>query len=256
MKILEIRSFEKTKLTGTALKCSISCLLYYFINLIFTYLIRYLSLKVPTIIDIILQIIFGIISIPLGYGITSAVIKISNNQTDSITNFLDDSILNFRNYLKLIIHEIIRLIIPILLCGLSLFNLLGTFTAYINRKNFLCFSQNLLPLAIIIFIITSCILLYFLLNYAIISYIFFNSDKKNNSKELLNESKEKMKGHKFDFIRLILSFTPYFIFVGLMLFITNNFLTYEFITPLAIILYTIIKPHIIISGLLFTEEIK
>lgn len=255
MKILEIRSLEKTKLEGTALKCSISCLLYYFINLIFTYLIKYLSLKVPQIVDIIFQIIFVIISIPFGYGITSNIIKISDSKTDSVTKFLDDFILNFRKYLKLIAHEIIRLIIPIILCLISTFYLLGTFTAYINAKNFLCFSKDLLPLAIIIFILTLIVLIYFLLNYALIQFIYFSSDKKHDSKKILNTSKEKMKGHKFDYIRLLLSFIPYFIFVAIILAISGKFLTYEYMMPLIIVLYTIIKPHITISGLLFTEEL-
>ena len=255
MKILEIRSLEKTKLEGTALKCSISCLLYYFINLIFTYLLKYLSLKVPQIVDIILQIIFAIISIPFGYGITSNIIKISDSKTNSVTQFLDDFILNFGKYLKLIFHEIIRLIIPIILCIISTFYLLGTFTAYINAKNFLCFSKNLLPLALIFFVVTLIVLIYFLLNYAIIQFIYFNSDKKEDSKHILDTSKEKMKGHKYDFIRLILSFIPFFLFVGIILAITGNFLTYEYMMPIIIVLYTIIKPHITVSGLLFTEEI-
>ena len=255
MKVLEIRSLEKTKLDGTALKCSISCLLYYFINLIFTYLVKYLSLKVPNVIDIILQIIFAIISIPLGYRITSNVIKLSDNKTDSVTKFLDDFILNFGKYLKLIINEIIRLIVPILLCALSIFNLLGTYTAHINKKNFLCFSKDLLPLALIFLVITFIVFIYFLLNYILVSYIYFNSDKKSNSKEILDTAKEKMKGHKLDFIRLLLTFIPYFIFIGIILTISSNFLDSSSMVPLLIILYTIIKPHIIVSGLLFTEEI-
>lgn len=255
MKILEIRSLEKTKLEGTALKCSISCLLYYFINLIFTYLIKYLSLKVPNVIDTILQITFAIISIPLGYGITSNIIKISDSKTDSVTKFLDDFVLNFGKYLKLILHEIIRLIIPIILCSISILNLLGTFTAYVNKKNFLCFSKDLLPLAIILFVIALIVLIYFLLNYAIIQFIYFNSDKKHDSKNILDTSKEKMKGHKFDYIRLLLLFIPYFIFVAIILAISGKFLTYEYMMPLIIVLYTIIKPHITISVLLFTEEL-
>ena len=256
MKILEIRSLEKTKLEGTALKCSISCLLYYFINLIFTYLIKYLSLKVPQIIDIILQIIFAIISIPFGYGITSNILKISDSKTNSVTKFLDDFILNFGKYLILILHVIIKLIVPIILCIISTFYLLGTFTAYVNAKNFLCFSKNLLPLAILIFIATLIILIYFLLNYVIVKFIYFNDDKKENSKHILEISKEKMKGHKFDFIRLILSFVPFFLFVIIILTIAKSFLTYEYMMPILIVLYTIIKPHIIVSGLIFTEEIS
>lgn len=256
MKILEIRSLTKTKLEGTALKCSISCLLYYFINLIFTYFLRFVSLKVPNIIDIIFQILLAIISIPLGYGITSNIIKLSDSQTNSVTKFLDDFILNFGKYIKIIFHEIIRLIVPIILCILSTLYLIGTLTAYVNSKNFLCFGMNLLPLAIIIFIATLIILVYFLLNYSIVPYIYFNCDKKNNSKYILNKSKELMKGHKFDFIRLLLSFIPYFLFVSIILIIAEIYLTYEYLVPTVIVLYTIIKPYITISQFMFTEELE
>lgn len=256
MKILEIRSLEKTKLEGRALTCSISCLLYYFITLIFTYLIKFLSLKVPNAADIILQIIFGIISLPLGYGITSNIIKLSDSKTNSVTKFLDDFVLNFGNYIKLMMFQFIRLLIPIVLCILSILNLIGTLTAYVNKQNFLCFSQDLLPFSILLVVVTVIIFIYFLLNYAIVNYIFFKTDKKNNSKQILDDSKENMKGHKFDFIRLILSFIPYFLFVAIITLITLRFLGQEYIMPLMIVLYTIIKPHITISGLMFSEEIE
>lgn len=256
MKVLEIRSLAKTKLEGTALKCSISCLLYYFINLICTYFIKFLSLKVPNIVYIILQILFAIISIPLGYGIISNTIKLSDSKTNSVTNFLDDFVLNFLKYTKIILHEIVRLIVPIILCILSITYLIGTLTAYVNSKNFLCFGKDLLPLAITIFISTLIVLIYFLLNYILVPYVYFNSDKKNDSKHILDESKKLMKGHKFDFIRLLLSFIPYFLFVAIILAISGRFLTYEYLMPLVIVLYTIIKPHITISQLMFTEELE
>ena len=64
-----------------------------------------------------------------------------------------------------------------------------------------------------------------------------------------------MKGNKFNFIKLFLSFIPYFIFVGIILIIAGNFLTQEYLVPMVIVLYTIIKPYIIVSQLLFTEEL-
>ena len=143
MTISEIRSITKTQLNGIALKCSISCLLYYFINLIFTYLLKFLSFKVPNIVEIIIQVLFGIISIPLGYGLTSNIIKLSDSKTNSVTGFLDEFILNFTKYIKLVFHEIIRLIIPIILCILSFLYLLGTLTAKVNSENFLCLFKEL-----------------------------------------------------------------------------------------------------------------
>lgn len=255
MTISEIRSMTKTKLSGTALKCSISCLLYYFINLIFTYLLKFLSLKVPNIVDIILQILFGIISIPLGYGITSNIIKLSDSKTNSVTEFLDDFVLNFVKYIKLTFHKAIRLIVPIILCILSFLYLIGTLTARVNSKNFLCFFGELLPLAIIIFILSIIVLLYYLLNYSIAQFIYYNTNKKEDSKQILDKSKELMKGNKFNFIKLFLSFIPYFIFVSIILIIAGSFLTQEYLIPIIIVLYTKIKPYITISQLLFTEEL-
>ena len=255
MTISEIRSMAKTKLNGTAIKCSIACLLYFFINLLFTYLIKFISLKVPNIVNMIIEIIFVIISIPFGYGILSNIINLSDSKTNSVTGFLDDFVLNFINYTKLIFHEIIRLIIPIILCILSIFYLIGTITAYINTKSFLCFSKNLLPLAIIVFLITLIILIYFMLNYAIISFIYYNSDKKENSKQILNKSKELMKSQKIKFILLLLSFLPYLIFSTIILIICTKFIEQAYLTPLIVVLYTLIKPNITISKLIFTEEL-
>ena len=163
--------------------------------------------------------------------------------------------MNFTKYIKLIFHEIFRLIIPIILCILSFAYLIGTFTAYANSKQFLCFYGELLPLAVIIFIVSISILVYFLLNYSIISYIYYSSDNKNNSKQILDKSKELIKGQKIKFILLLLSFLPYLIFSTIILIICTKFIEQVYLTPLVVILYTLVKPHITISKLIFTEEL-
>ena len=215
MTISEIRTAANTKLKGTHLKCFMACLLYFLISLALTYISKSFNLNssIANIGVIILQLILWIISIPLGYGIVSNIIKLTDSETKSVTKFLDDTILNFFKIIKLFLFQVLRLAIPIILFVISTFYLIGTASAFVNSKNFLCFFKELLPIAIIIFIIALAILIYFVLNYALVNYLYYNSKEKDNLKQILNKSKELMKSHKFEFIKLILSFIPYLIFV-------------------------------------------
>ena len=255
MTISEIRSLAKAKLSGTAVKCSIACLFYFFISLLFSYLLKFLNLKIPNIVNIIVHCLFFIVSIPFGFGITSNIIKLTDSKTNSTIEFLDDFILNCIDYTKLIFHACIKLILPIILCILSIFYLIGTLTAYVNHKSFLCFHQGALPLAITLFITNAIILIYFILNYAIISFLYYNAEKKDDSKQILDKSKELMKGNKFNFIKLLLSFVPYLLFIIIILIILGQYLELSYLAPIVTIIQTIIKPHITISKLIFTEEL-
>lgn len=257
MTILEIRQASKTKLKGTHLKCFISCLLYFLISLLFTYISKAFNLNYETtnIVAIIIQILVTIISIPLGYGIVSNIIKLNDSETKSVTKFLDDTILNFVKILKLTLMQILRLAIPIILFIFSSLYLIGTVAAFVNSQNFLCFFKELLPIAVILFLVTLVILIYFALNYALAHFIYYNSNEKENSKKILDKSKELMKSHKLDFVKLILSFIPYLIFVAILLFIFKNTISTEYLSSISILLYAFIKPEITISKLLFKEEL-
>lgn len=257
MTISEIKTAANTKLKGTHLKCFFACLLYFLISLALTYISKSFNLNsyISNIIIIIIQLLLWIISIPLGYGIVSNIIKLSDSETKSVTKFIDDTILNFFKIIKLFLFKLFRLAIPLILFILSTFYLIGTASAFVNSKNFLCFFKELLPIAILLFILASINLIYFALNYALTNYLYYNLKEKNNLKQVLNKSKELMKSHKFDFIKLILSFIPYLLFVGILLFIFGKFIPDEYLTSISIIFYAFIKPYITISKLLFTEEL-
>ena len=159
MTISEIKKSAKAKLIGTYIKCSMATLLYFIVVMILTYIQRFLVSIIPnTIVNTLVEAIFAILSLLLGYGILVNIIELTDVKTNSITDFINTTLKNTTKYIKTLLTAIMKMIVPLIIFILSGFYLLGTIVAYINKIKFLCFSQTLLPLAIIIFVLTFIVL--------------------------------------------------------------------------------------------------
>lgn len=257
MTIQEIKKSAKLSLKGNYIRCASANLLYFLLVMVLTYILDLISLKFDnhTIILTIFQAIFGIISIVLSYGIISNTLSIIDGKTKSITKFVDIFFLNFVKYIKVFFQLLIRILIPLFIFLLCIFYLIGTLVANANQVNFLCFYADLLPLSIIITIVSFCFLLYFILKYALVSYIY-NSNKDLSSKEIVKKSSELMKKQKLNYIGLLLSFFGWILLMTIIIYILNYFIDTPWLTPFIIVFYSLLKPYIIKSESIFYENLN
>ena len=257
MSIKEIKDSAKINLKGNYLKCASTTLFYFIIVAVLTYLLSLIEAKLNdnTVILVIIQAIFGIISSILSYGIIANVISLACGETKSITKFLDISILNAPKYILIMLNVLIRILIPLAIVFLCFFYLFGTIVASITETNFLCFYTNLLPLAIILFIASLIILAYFLLKYVLVPFIY-KSESDLSAKEIVQKSNELMKKQKLNYIFLILSFAGWLLLTALILFVLGYFIDAVYLTPIVIIFYTLIRPYVIMSEWNFFESLN
>ncbi len=256
MTIKEVKKSAKLNLKGCYIKCASASLLYFILIMILSYLLNILELKLTnnTVSLTIIQAIFGIISFVLSYGLISNILELSEGKTKSITKFVDNTILNFVKYIKIILQVLLRILVPLFIFLLCIYYLIGTLIANINNTNFLCFYPNLLPLAIAICLISLAILIYFLLKYILTPFIYY-SNAHLTSKEVVQKSAELMKGQKWNYICLILSFFGWILLTALILYILSYFVDPAWLTPIVILFYTLIRPYVIQSESIFFENL-
>lgn len=256
MTIQEIKKSAKLNLKGTYIKCSSSCLLYFIIIMVLGYLSNIIELRLEDhIIPLtIIQAIFGVISIVLLYGLTYNILALSQRKTKSITKFVDYSILNFGRFTKVLLQTLIRIIVPLFIFFLCLYYFLGTFFASVNKTNFLCFYANLMPLAITLLVVSLLVLIYFLLKYVLVAFICY-TDKDLNSKEVVQKSAKLMKGQKWNYIGLILSFFGWILLTSVILYGLSYFVDPAWLTPIVIVFYTLIRPYVVESESIFYESL-
>ena len=256
MTISEIKKSAKLNLKGSYIKSASASLLYFILIMVLTFLLDIITLKIgDSIIPLtIIQAIFGVLSLVLSYGLISNVLALTQGKTQSITKFIDITILNFVKYIKILLHILIRVLVPLLIFLLCVFYLIGTLIANVNNTNFLCFYANLVPLALVITIAGLCVFLYFLLKYALAPFIY-DSNKDLTPKEVVLKSAELMKGQKFNYIWLILSFFGWLLLASLIIFILSFFIDTAWLTSIVVLFYTFIRPYIIESESQFYESL-
>lgn len=256
MKINEIKNDSRIKLSGNYLKCASSSLFYF---IIFT-LLKYFQHKstyniTNSILLSIINAIFLLIDWILSYGIIANIIALVDIKTNSITDFINSSIKNFSKYTKIGLKILLKEFVPIILFLLSAFYWIGTNIAKINALNFLCFNKDFLPLASIIWIISSIYLLFIILNYVLVAYIYYDNPNMSVN-EIIGNSKKLIKNNKFNYILLILSFFHWFLLTALLLLILNKFIDIKYLLPFIVFFYSLIRPYIIISKNQFYKELK
>lgn len=257
MTITEIKQAAKIKLSGAYAKCASTSLLYFIAVTILTYIskVAQVNLETHTIILTVIQAIFALISILLSYGLIANIIALTNNETKSITKFVDYSVTNSMKYTKVILRVLVRILIPLILFLLSIFYLIGTTIAHIKSYDFLCFHMNYLPFASILCLILLGVLIYFILKYILVAFIY-NSDSNQSAIDIVNKSKELMKGKKLNYILLILSFFGWILLTAIILSILGNFIDAIYLTPIVIAFFSLIRPYVVISELIFYENLE
>jgi uncharacterized membrane protein len=253
--ISEIKKGAKIKLSSSYLRCTFCALLYFIVTMVLTFLenLCYKSID-NSVVNAIIEALFLIIKIILGYGLLANIIRIVDIKTNAITDFLNLAIKNTTKYLRTILYALWYTLIPLILFILASFYLLGNLVAKQNNIKFLCFSPQLLVVAIIAFVITLIVLLYFALRYALISYIYYGN-LELSPKEITKKSNELMKGKKLKYILLNLSFINWLLVIAIILLILSQFIETMYLTPCVILFYCLLKPYIILSRQGFYESL-
>ena len=101
----------------------------------------------------------------------------------------------------------------------------------------------------------SFVLIYFILKFIIVPYVSVEHPEFS-AKEIVENSRDTMKGNIFNYILLILSFLPWIILMSIILFIFNKFIPAQFLTPFVILFDAILKPYTTTSISMFYDDIK
>lgn len=249
MKISELKKDAKIKLSGVyKLAIEIN-----FIHLLITLVLSYGASNVDGILSLVIYLVAAIITIPLGYGLTACMLKLSRGETVGVTDFISIGFKNFKRAFFLSLSIFVRLIVPIiLLIVASIMPIVINFAQNIGDEpnpifNFLSICSLLVTVGSILYIF------YKILAYTLTTYILVDNNEAK-SKEVIAKSCELMKGNKTKYIGLILSFFGWLILAG---FIggfasafnatVGNLVTY--------ILSLLLTPYITFTEINFYEEL-
>ena len=207
MKISELKKEAKVKLSG-CYKLAIGINL---IHLLITLVLSYTASKVNGILGLVILLVASLINIPLGYGLTDSMLKLSRNATVGITDFITVGIKNFKRAFFLSLSILVRLIIPmILLIVASILPIIANFVGNIEGS-----SSGLISLVALLLTVSAFIYFFYkVLSYALSTYVLVD-DEEAKSKDAIKRSAELMKGNKTRFILMVFSFIGWLFLAGI-----------------------------------------
>lgn len=203
MKISELKKDAKLKLTGKwGLAIGINL-----IYLLITSAFSIISTKFGKTAESILSLVIAIISIPLAYGLSMSMLKLSRNEIVGLVDFITDGLKVFKRAFFLSLSILARILIPIILICVGI--TLSIFAAISSEAN-----TALLGISLLLVLASMIYLLYKALAYALTIYLLIDNPEAN-SKEVISKSCELMKGNKLKYIGLFLSFIGWFLLCGI-----------------------------------------
>ena len=167
------------------------------------------------IIPFIGQIASIAISPVLSFGILVSFIKLAKNQDPSFFGFLKDGFDSFGKVWGVTIQTLLKLLLPILLTIGSI--ILSGFSMVLTTTNALTGDSSSSLFGIIVLLIYPISLVWLIIksfSYSLTLYIL-NDEPNLSSKEIVNKSEELMKGNKWRYFCLSLSFIGWAILSGL-----------------------------------------
>lgn len=220
----DFRKEAREKLSGKWGKGVLITLAYFFI----TFLLSLIGEKINNeTLSLIITIIELLIGVPLAYGLINSFIKIFNNEDVSVFDFISTGFSNYSRSWGVAIFTLLKLLLPIVLMILSIILIMSGFLGSIipALQNSIDINHSLLPidpstvdpslinpsallisLAGFVLYIISIILSITWSYYYKLAYIIAIDEPNLTSKEVVNKSKEYMKGNRFKLFCLELSF--------------------------------------------------
>lgn len=242
MKISDLKKEAKVKLADKwPLAIEINL-----IHLVITLALTYVANQLQGAIGAIIALALGIITIPLSYGLTASMLKISRNETVGITDFITIGFKNFKKAFFLSLSIFIRILIPVILMAIAVtMSIMSAFAE--SASGILSIVSLALAVASMVWII------YKVLSYALSTYILVDSEDMK-SKEVIAKSCELMKGYRLKFVGLVFSFFGWFLLSGILAGITQSF--NELLgTIVTYGLSLLLTPYITFTEINFYEEL-
>lgn len=234
IKSKEIKQIARTKLSGKWGKAFAMTALFFIINTILSYCTTFISnLSTDTkIVYYLAEFIELLLLLPLSYGITSALIKLINDKNPEYTTFINDTLLNFSKTIEMFFRIFLKMLVPSILVVIVAVWVYAGGIYWINSVTSLTEKTNnmLDSLPIIIIIMMFFILCAFSIAIPIISLPYSLSTyalAKNNelsAKESVNKSISLMKGNKWNFVKLNLSFLGWILLLFVLTFLSKKYL--------------------------------
>lgn len=199
-----LRKQARENLKGKWKKVILMMLVFFALTILLSYLKDWLVINTPY--GLISNIINAVIVVALNYGILVSFIRIKRDEKINCFHFIYYAARDFEKVWKVIGRMLLRLlvyIISLLLLGYIIIT--EIVSLYLGNGIRLSFFVE-----IIAFIALTIFFCMKMLEYSVNNYILFDN-KEDKAKNILNESKRLMKGHRWDFVRMYLSFSGWYI---------------------------------------------
>jgi len=227
MKSYQLRTRAKDFLTGGWKTFAFTTLLYLVFLLLATYIPR--LLKAPYILCIILQ---NLCNIFFSYGLFSVFWNYSRGKDVRFFDFAIIALKNLKRAFLIFFYTAIRLIVPFIVCIVSSILIASSITGTLIYS-----SQNVGNSPLLIAILVGSGILAFISYYFFFTkslyYVFCNliaiEYPELPEKECVSKSKEMMKGHRIQYIKLLISFIGWFI-VGIFTLLIRIYLDISLFT--------------------------
>ena len=204
MIISVLKKEAKTNLKGKWKKAILIMLVFFVITILISFLKSLVATKTPY--GLLANIFNIIITVALNYGILASFIKLKRNEKVNCFHFIYYAIRDVEKVWKVLGRFILRLLLYIIGFLLSIYlvitETISLVYGYGVRLTY--FVEIICLIAITIFF--NMQILYYSLN----NYVLFDNNKLK-AKEILNESKRLMTNHRWDFLKMNLSFVGWFI---------------------------------------------
>lgn len=210
----QIRAKARESLTGKWSKAALLTLVY----VIITNVINFVCNLIP----VVGSIILFVISTPISYGLIVSFMKLKRNEEVEYTDFLKDGFSSFKKVWAVIGNIILKMIVPVCLLVVFIILMVVSISGAVasgvvaNSNGGVAAFGFLGYVSILGYIIA---LIYTVVKGYLYSLSFYilNDNENMTGKEVVEESEKLMKGHRWSFFWLGLTFIGWAILAGLTL---------------------------------------
>lgn len=164
------------------------------------------------------NIIYLALFLPLSYGFISSISKLYNGKKVAGTTMFNDAILNFSKVIKIFILTMLRILLPSIIIIVAITGIL-----FLTLQNLPITNDNMSGYSLYILLLYAITFVGVALSaipYVLSSYILAEN-KDLTAKEIVDNSATLMANHKWDFVKLIISFLGWFLTLAVIIAIAS-----------------------------------
>lgn len=251
----EIKQIARNKLAGNWPKAFAITAIFVAINLILSYgsnLIENVTTNTP-ILFYAAKIIFAIILLPVSFGYISSIIKLINGKNPEYTEIINDSILNSSKAVGIFFRILLKILVP------AIITIIAAIAIFFLSTQYLPLSWDTLGgyllLVVFLYIVSIVVIAIIALPYALSNYALANNNELS-AKEAVEKSIALMDGNKWNFFKLLLSFIGWFLLLGIIVAIIQNYAPAVLEDLIQSVATIFLLPYVISSIAVFYDELN